>query len=209
MFKTKSHLRPVTILWAGGRLNIKMLSYQCRDPHVKDKTVSRPSYHVNPHSWKRWSLCWNGALVFIEEFHRRVSLFTFTSFFTSFLTFMHQWMRSSLVHTRPCHLFSTNPLPHQWLPAWWASWLSWSPLAECSSASICLLIFKKCFFVLLLYFIGLRTLTAWTNDDLLSVGTSGKNLSEILILSTKVFIKENIWKYSLQNGSHFISASMC
>ena len=28
----------------GGRLNIKMLSYQYRDPHVKDKTVSRPSY---------------------------------------------------------------------------------------------------------------------------------------------------------------------
>ena len=29
----------------GGRLNVKeMLSYQYRDPHVKDKTVSRPSY---------------------------------------------------------------------------------------------------------------------------------------------------------------------
>ena len=28
----------------GGRLNIKMLSYQYRDPHVKDKTVARPSY---------------------------------------------------------------------------------------------------------------------------------------------------------------------
>ena len=28
----------------GGRLNIKISSYQCRDPHVKDKTVSRPSY---------------------------------------------------------------------------------------------------------------------------------------------------------------------
>ena len=27
-----------------GHLNIKMLSYQYRDPHVKDKTVSRPSY---------------------------------------------------------------------------------------------------------------------------------------------------------------------
>ena len=27
-----------------GRLNIKMLSYQYRDPHVKDKTVSRSSY---------------------------------------------------------------------------------------------------------------------------------------------------------------------
>ena len=29
---------------AGGRLNMKMLSYQYRDPHVKDKTVLRPSY---------------------------------------------------------------------------------------------------------------------------------------------------------------------
>ena len=26
------------------RLNINMSSYQCSDPHVKDKTVSRPSY---------------------------------------------------------------------------------------------------------------------------------------------------------------------
>ena len=33
-----------------GRLNIKMSSYQYRNPHVKDKTVSRPSYllHGNP-----------------------------------------------------------------------------------------------------------------------------------------------------------------
>ena len=28
----------------GGRLNIKMLSYQYEDPHVKDKMVLRPSY---------------------------------------------------------------------------------------------------------------------------------------------------------------------
>ena len=27
-----------------GRLNIKMSFYQYRDPHVKDKTVSGPSY---------------------------------------------------------------------------------------------------------------------------------------------------------------------
>ena len=27
-----------------GRLNIKMLSYQYRDSHVKEKTVSQPSY---------------------------------------------------------------------------------------------------------------------------------------------------------------------
>ena len=28
----------------GGCLNIKMSSYQYKDAHVKDKTVSRPSY---------------------------------------------------------------------------------------------------------------------------------------------------------------------
>ena len=37
-FPTFNTLRP------GGRLNIKMSSYQYRDPHVKDKRVSRPSY---------------------------------------------------------------------------------------------------------------------------------------------------------------------
>ena len=37
-----------------GRLNIKMPSYQFRDPDNKDKTVSRPSYlnHGNSHTWK-------------------------------------------------------------------------------------------------------------------------------------------------------------
>ena len=39
----------------GGRLNIKM-SFQYRDPHVKDKTVSRG----NPHIWERQSLYWTG-----------------------------------------------------------------------------------------------------------------------------------------------------
>ena len=31
-------------IWSGGRLNINMSPNQYRDPHVKDKTVSRPSY---------------------------------------------------------------------------------------------------------------------------------------------------------------------
>ena len=37
---------------SGDSLNIKMLSYQYKDTHVKDKTVSRPSYlqHGNPHT---------------------------------------------------------------------------------------------------------------------------------------------------------------
>ena len=47
----------------GGRLNIRTSSYQYRDPHVKDKTVSRPSYllHGNPHTQKKRSLYWDGA----------------------------------------------------------------------------------------------------------------------------------------------------
>ena len=47
----------------GDRLNIKMLSYPYRDPHVKDKTVSRPSYlqHGDSHTWKRRSLYLDGA----------------------------------------------------------------------------------------------------------------------------------------------------
>ena len=38
----------------GGRLNIKMPSYQYRDSHYKDKTVSRPSYLYNRNilTWK-------------------------------------------------------------------------------------------------------------------------------------------------------------
>ena len=51
------------LMASGGRLNIKMLSYQYRDPDVKAKTVSRPSYleHGNPHTWERLSLYWDGA----------------------------------------------------------------------------------------------------------------------------------------------------
>ena len=50
---------------SGGRLNIKMSSYQYRYPHVKDKTASRPSYlkHGNPHTWERRSLYRDRALV--------------------------------------------------------------------------------------------------------------------------------------------------
>ena len=37
----------VITVFAGERLNIKMPSYQYRDYHEKDKTVSRPSYFYN------------------------------------------------------------------------------------------------------------------------------------------------------------------
>ena len=48
-----------------GLLNIKVSSYQHRDPYVKDKTVSWPSYleHGNPHTWERQSLYWEVAQV--------------------------------------------------------------------------------------------------------------------------------------------------
>ena len=45
-----------------GRRNIKISSYQYRDPHVKDKTVSRVlSLTWESHTWKWRSLHWDGA----------------------------------------------------------------------------------------------------------------------------------------------------
>ena len=41
---TYTHLKVVGTVCAGARLNIKMSSYQYRDPHVKDKIVSWASY---------------------------------------------------------------------------------------------------------------------------------------------------------------------
>ena len=53
----------------GGHLNMKMSSYQYRDPHVKDKTVLRLSYlsHGNPHTWERQPVYWDGVLVLISR----------------------------------------------------------------------------------------------------------------------------------------------
>ena len=39
-----SAILPTELLDSGSRLNIKMSSYQYREPHTKDKTVLRPSY---------------------------------------------------------------------------------------------------------------------------------------------------------------------
>ena len=48
-----------------GRLNIKMPSYQHRDSHVKDKTVSLTvlSLTWDPHTCERRSLFWDGAQI--------------------------------------------------------------------------------------------------------------------------------------------------
>ena len=43
-YRTKVGQTGFTHWKKGGRLNINMSSYQYGDPHVKDKTVSRPSY---------------------------------------------------------------------------------------------------------------------------------------------------------------------
>ena len=47
----------------GACVNIKILPYQYRDPHVEDKTVSQPNFLSlgNPHIWERWSWYWNSA----------------------------------------------------------------------------------------------------------------------------------------------------
>ena len=51
----------------------------------------------------------------------------------------------------------------------------------------------------------------WTNARILLIGPLGTNLSEILIeLHAFLFKKKkNISKCHLENGGHFVSASMC
>ena len=41
----RDHIQ-IFIIQPGDRLKIKTLSYQYRDSHCKDKTVSQPSYHL-------------------------------------------------------------------------------------------------------------------------------------------------------------------
>ena len=51
--------------WSGGRINIKMSSYQYRKSHCGDKTIFRPSYLHNEISYtdKMTSLYWIRALI--------------------------------------------------------------------------------------------------------------------------------------------------
>ena len=56
----------------GVRPNIKMSSYQYKNSHAKDKTVSRPSYlkHGNPHTRERRSLYWDRVqAIFSPQFN--------------------------------------------------------------------------------------------------------------------------------------------
>ena len=52
------------VIPSGGRLNIKMSSYQCRNSNVKDKTITPTILSLTWESpyWERWSLYWDGAI---------------------------------------------------------------------------------------------------------------------------------------------------
>ena len=78
----------------GGRANIKMSSYQCRDPHVKYKTASRPSYllHGNHHTWK--------DRLYVET-RPRLSANTILT---------RQWLQSYMNRD----VFIWKSFPHQW-----------------------------------------------------------------------------------------------
>ena len=69
-----------------GRLNIRMSSYQYRDSHYKDKTVSRPSYLYNGNtiSGKTTSFYWKGVLVSCEVI--RVALVALCTYLIVFHT---------------------------------------------------------------------------------------------------------------------------
>ena len=56
---------------------------------------------------------------------------------------------------------------------------------------------------------GRRQAIIWTNDGILLIGSWGTNFIEILTEIQTFPFKIYIWKYSLQNGGHFVSASMC
>ena len=49
----------------------------------------------------------------------------------------------------------------------------------------------------------------WTNAGILLIVPLGTNFSEILIETHTFSLKKCIWKCRLENGSHFVSASMC
>ena len=54
-----------------------------------------------------------------------------------------------------------------------------------------------------------RKAIIWTNAALLSIGNLGTNFAEIVIEIQTISLKENVWKYRLDNGGHFVSASVC
>ena len=56
---------------------------------------------------------------------------------------------------------------------------------------------------------GRRQAITWTIVGVLLIGPLGTNFSEILTEIHKFSLKKCIWKCRLENGGHFVSASMC
>ena len=56
---------------------------------------------------------------------------------------------------------------------------------------------------------GRRQTIIWTNAGILLIGPLGTNFSEILIKNLHFHSRKCMWKCRLENGVHFVSASMC
>ena len=56
---------------------------------------------------------------------------------------------------------------------------------------------------------GRRQAVIWTNAEILLIGLLGTKFSEILIEIDTFSLKKIGWKCRLENGGHFVSASMC
>ena len=56
---------------------------------------------------------------------------------------------------------------------------------------------------------GWRQAIIWTNAEILLIGLLGTSFSEILIKIRIFSRKKCIWKWRLENGGHFVLASMC
>ena len=56
---------------------------------------------------------------------------------------------------------------------------------------------------------GRHQAITWTNVGILLIGPLGTNFSEMLIEIYTFSSRKSIWKCRLENGGHFVSASMC
>ena len=56
---------------------------------------------------------------------------------------------------------------------------------------------------------GRRQAIIWTNAGILLIRPLGTNFNEIFIEIQAFSLKKCIWKCRLENGGHFVSASMC
>ena len=92
----------------GGRVSIKMSSYQHRDPRVKDKAVSRRY----PHIWERRSLCWDvsQASMISTKIWSSQAEFSLINLFPSSTAYMRRWTGSASVQIMACRLDGTIPL---------------------------------------------------------------------------------------------------